>query len=150
MKYIFFLVLVCTSYFSFSQMTVSEIIRVYKMNIDQFEKYAIGNHFVLDESNKDSTEVDYKIIQDTVKRYLYYFNHSEKRGKLISYRTSSRHEYIKFENELKTLGFKKVFESNIRVTQKYKTYKNKNLEIKTYASNWSDSIYGLSICRIGN
>ena len=45
MKFVFTLLLISFSTVSFSQMTFSDILKIYKMDMDQFEEYAISRGY---------------------------------------------------------------------------------------------------------
>jgi hypothetical protein len=118
-------------------MTVSEIMKIYKMDADQFETYAIRNDFEFDEMKDDSSYHGYKYSKGTEKqtKYLQLFDNFNNYGVYVLYQTSDDKEYLNFKNQLKEFGFKfnKIdsFKENNQTTQ-INIYKNKDFEIHLF------------------
>jgi hypothetical protein len=128
MKYIFSLFLVCTSYFSFGQMTVSDMMKIYNMDLDQFETYAIrkGYHFYEVKSSENTFGHSYQKGTGNNTKYLTLYNKFFLYGSNLSYQTSNSNEYLLLKNELKTKGFllksSETFEGTINKIYKYNSW----------------------------
>ena len=110
MKYIFSLLLVFSFYFSFSQITISEMMKVYAMNYDQFETFALSKNFELDKIKKDD-DIDgivYIKNRGLYPNYLELDIFNSRYGKLVSFQTSINSEFLRIKNQLYSLGFKLI------------------------------------------
>lgn len=125
MKYIFSLLLVCSSYFSFSQMTLNELIKVYNMDMDQFETYAIAKGYEFNKFKKDEN-VNGTIYAKGVgkqTKYLAFYDLYFSDGKNVNFQTGNPSEMINIKNQLKSFGFKlseSYFNENGTQTRLYK------------------------------
>jgi hypothetical protein len=119
MKYIFSLLLIFSFNISFGQMTVSEMMRVYKMDLDQFETYSISKGFQFLEVTSNENYFGHKYGKGPGKntKYLTLYTNFFKHGKYLTYQTSNSNEYLNFKNDLKSKGFivssTKSFEGSI-------------------------------------
>jgi hypothetical protein len=115
MKYIFSLMLVCSSYLSFGQMTVSEMMKVYNMDLDKFETYAITKGYQFDEVDGDKNEAGvvisntfghiYKKGKGKETKYITLYTTFFDDGKSLQYQTSNSNEYLKIKNQLIAMRF---------------------------------------------
>ena len=132
MKYIFSLLLVCSSYLSFGQMTVSDLIKIHSMNVDQFETYAIKKGFSF-ESIKINNEYKHESYvylkgKGVNTRYLVLYTKYFDAGKNVLYQTSNSSEFLNIKKEIKkkefTLINEEVNEGNL-----FRKYRNNKYEI---------------------
>jgi hypothetical protein len=110
MKYIFSIFLVSMSYFSYGQITVSEMMRVYEMDYDQFETFALSKNFELDKVKKDENIDGYVYIKNRglYPNYLEFDIYDRNYGKMVSFQTSINSEFLSLKIQLENLGFKLV------------------------------------------
>lgn len=119
MKYVFPLLLVCSSFFSFSQITPTEMMKIYKMDMDQFETYSLnkGYEFSNTKDNENLFGVTYTKGLGTNTKYLTLYTRHFVDGIMVRYQTSNNNEFASFKNALKVNGFKLVdthtFDGNI-------------------------------------
>jgi len=130
MKYIFSLLLFFSFNFSFGQMTISEMIKVYGMDLDEFETFALGKNFELHEIKNDEN-IDGVVYIKNRGIYPYYLELdilNVYHGKLVSFQTSINSEFASIKNQLKILGFKLFNDENSLIDKKksmiIRSYKN--------------------------
>ena len=147
MKYIFSILLIFSFNISFSQMTVSEMMRVYKMDMDQFETFAINKGYKFYKFQKDENTYGhtYKKGYGENIKYLTLYSRFYSKGIYVYYQTSNSNEYLIFKNQLKNFGFvltpsiEEVFREN-----PYKVYRNKTYEIDITTGNNGNFEIGLN------
>jgi hypothetical protein len=127
MKYIFSLLLVCLSYFSFGQMTVSEMMRVCNMDMDQFETYAIAKGYELQNFEKDENVNGMSFAKgvDKQSKWLTFYDNYFGRDSHLNYQTANSSEMLGIKTQLIKLGFK--------LTESY--FDKENLQVKVYRKN---------------
>lgn len=130
MKYIFSLLLVFSFNISFGQMTVSEMIKIYGMDLDEFETFALGKGFELHEIKNDE-KINGVVYIKNRGLYPYYLELdllNVYHGKLVSFQTSINSEFVSIKNQLKILGFKLFNDENSFIDEKQsmivRSYKN--------------------------
>jgi len=133
MKYILFIFFICSSYFSFGQMTVSEMMKIYKMDMDQFETYALSKGYKFNELVNDENSYGHEYIKGYSEntKYLTLYSSFFSRGINVNYQTSNTNEYLNFKNQLKNLGFVLHSEETFK-DEPVKVYRNKTYEIRIY------------------
>lgn len=131
MKYIFSIILVFSFNLSFSQMTVSEMIRVYNMDMDQFETYAISKGYDLSEfqQDKDFDGVKYGIGLGKETRHLSLFDEYYLNGKTVEFQTRIPNELLNIKTQLKNFGFKLYKSYLFNKKQQVKLFRNKIFEL---------------------
>ena len=156
MKYIFSLILVCSSYLSLGQMSVSEMMKVYYMDLDKFETFAITKGYQFDEVDGDKNEAGevtsntfghgYKKGTGKETKYLTLYTTYFEDGKCLQYQTSNSNEYLKIKSELIAMRF--ILES----TNTFKGKVNKiynlnrwNLSIFIGKSESGNEVFEISI-----
>ena len=133
MKYFITLSLLCVTIFSFGQMSLSEIIKVNKMDMDQFETYAISKGYEFHKFQKDENYNGQSYVKGTGKstKYLTLYDSYFSYGTNVTYQTSSSTELLNIKNQLKSLGFN-FFNSGTSGESQYKEYKNSKYELSIY------------------
>jgi len=133
MKYILFFLLVSISSLSFCQTNISEMMKVYTMNFDQFETFALNKGYkfkdILD--TNDQLEVSYVKGLGSNTKYIKLDLRSFGFGNRVTYQTASSAEFAKFKNEFINIGFKLVETTNF----------NGALEKEYILRNWKLKIY---------
>ena len=110
MKFVFTLLLISFSSIAFSQMTFNDILKIYKMDMDQFEEYAIsrGYEFYKFEKEEEVNGVMYRKInrrgRETTYLELYDSYYSE--GKHIGFQTGVSSDILRIKTEMKKFGYK--------------------------------------------
>ena len=140
MKYFFSLMLVCSSYLSFGQMTVSDMVKINNMNLDEFETYALERGYTFKEI-KDKKERAYGHTymqgRGITTKYLTLYTKYIGGFNLVTYQTSSSSEFLNIKNQLKTLGFVLRTEEHYDGTP-YKEYRNNKYEMSIYTGAGED------------
>lgn len=139
MKFIFSFALLLIAFSSFSQITINDILKITKMNSDEFELFAIdkGYHFnkYKDEYNQEGVVYskgggsNYKCLT------FYYKNKFVESVKEIYYLTSNTREVLNFKKSIIIYGFKSsTIDLNEEYKSKFESYsKNgKQIYIHTY------------------
>ena len=108
MKYIFSLLFVCSSYFSISQINPSEMFKIYDMNFDQFESYALNKGYEIDEPvDKNGLHgVSYVKGLGNNRSYISLYDVFVVNEKTVNYQIKNSNEFLKFKTQLKNMGFK--------------------------------------------
>lgn len=139
MKYILIIILICSSHFALGQLTVSDMIKVYNMDLDQFETYAIMKGYEFHSIDKTDDFFGHVYLkgkgQNTkyIELYTKWFSYGKKSG----YQTSNSTELINFKNDLKNKGFILIDTYDFK-GRAVKTYKLKNWQLSIFTSNESD------------
>ena len=169
MKYIFIILFVFNSIFTFGQMTVIEMMNLYKMDASEFETYALKNKFTQNgkDEKKNLKGYEYAKYSEKLKngddRFISLLDIFFNKTKAIKYVTSNTNEYLNFKSQLKSFGYKlckndHFFEtefSNLRLF----TFRNNDFEIliflepKKYMGSsesgyWRPNFYSIIIYRI--
>ena len=66
MKFVFTLLLISFSTIAFSQMTFKKLVKIYKMDMDQFEEYAINRGYKFHDFKKDEDYINRTAKTETV------------------------------------------------------------------------------------
>jgi hypothetical protein len=84
------------------------MMRVYEMDYDEFETFALTKNYELDKIKKDENidGVVYIKNRGLYPNYLEFDIYNRNYGKLVSFQTSINSEFLNIKNELKNLGFK--------------------------------------------
>ena len=144
MKYILFIFFICSSYFSFGQMTVSEMMKIYKMDMDQFETYALNKGYKFKEIFNDYDRYGHAYMKGYREntKYLTLYKEFPFYGINVNYQTSNTSEYLNFKNQLKNLGFVLHSEETFK-DEPRKVYRNKTYEIEIYITK--DEVYEIGL-----
>lgn len=145
MKFIFSILLICSSYFSFGQMTLSELMRVYNMDMDQFETYAIGKGYEFSSFKKGENVNGISYVKGVGKdtKYIKLYDNWYSEGSLVQFQTSVSSEIVNIKNQLKSIGFKlckSEFLDDNEGTQ-VKKYRNNKFEIRIYTTPPNDNTF---------
>ena len=126
MKFIFSLLLILSSCFSFGQMTMSEVMKIYKMDFDQFETYATNKGYQLKKFDRDEDVNGIVYVKGVGKqtKYLKLYDKFYSWGNTFDYETNNLTEVSNIKNQSINLGFKLS-----------KTWFNENTQIKEYSNN---------------
>ena len=114
-------------------MTVSEIMRVYKMDTDRFETYSLGKGYEFFELLKDDGNNGFRYTKGEGKnaKYIGLFSNLFDLGAAVSYQSSNTQEFIGIKNELKKYNFK-LYETDVldqlNTLSKLVSYRNKIFE----------------------
>jgi len=133
MKYIFSILFLCSSYFSFGQMTLNELMKIYSMDMDQFESYAITKGYEFSNFDKDEDINGATYIKGVGKqtKYLSYYDTYFEYGKRVGYQISNSSELLSIKSQLNSLGFK-LFKSYFIEDNQVKQYRNKSFELSIF------------------
>lgn len=140
MKHILFLLLlVFASTRSYSQLSFSEMVLVYNMNLDQFENFALKKGYSYNSIDDDERRFGLTYIKgnsyDTKFITLYTKYHYD--GKAVTCQTSKDNEILSFKDQLKQNNFKlndtENFEGSIK-----KVYSNSRWIIRLYSGKDDD------------
>jgi hypothetical protein len=146
MKYFFFFIIISTSFKSFSQITINDMIAVYKMDLDQFETFVLKRGYEFS-SLKDDDQVfgsTYVKGFEGNTKYITLFTRYFSDGKCVTIQTSKEDEFLKFKEQLKIYGYKLVSTKNIE-GRLYKSYKNTIWNLDVFSINDGDGITGYEI-----
>jgi hypothetical protein len=131
MKYIFSLLMIFSSYLSFGQMTVSDMVKINSMDMDELESYSLGKGFTFHriEDNVNYKGHVYTKGKGDDTKYLTLYSEYFDKGKYVSYQTSNSNELLKIKNQMKNIGFvlynEKTFEGAL-----VKDYKNNKYNLR--------------------
>jgi hypothetical protein len=115
-------------------MTVSEMTKVYNMDLDQFETYALGKGYTFSEiKNEDNIygHIYSKGIGNNTKFLSLYTEWFEK-GKNVNFQTWNSSEFLNIKNQLKNLGFVLQLEEDYKGVP-YKRYRNSKYELNLFS-----------------
>jgi hypothetical protein len=144
LKYTFLLV-VFLAITSFGQsFSMSELIRMSTMDVDNFDTYVTSKGYVFHKSIDEPTRtgVGYAFNLDydnsTASNFIKLYQRYYKYRYCISYQTIDKKEYINVKNQLKVLGFKlkdtSVFKSDDGMVSNNFVYRKGKAEIDIYSS----------------
>lgn len=145
MKYILLLLLVFTSNFSFSQISVGEMIKVLNMDLDQFETYALRKGYTFSEI-KDEDNIYGHIYTKGIgnnKNFLSLYTKWFEEERNLNFQTWNSNDFLKIKKQLKKLGFELQLENNYKGVP-YKKYRNNQFEINLYTAHEGGYEIGLS------
>ena len=108
MKYIFSLFLVFSFIFSFGQINPSEMFKIYEMNFDQFETYALNKGYEIDEPvNQDGLHgVRYVKGLGYNRSYISLYDVFVFNRKTVDYQLKNSNQFLNFKTQLKNMGFR--------------------------------------------
>lgn len=152
MKYIFSLLLIFSFNLSFSQMTVSEMIKVSKMDMDTFKAHAASKGFIFHETIKNDDFYGNTFLKGQEPytkwyKYLSLYTKYLNEGNVLCYQTTDRMELKNIRNQVKYLGFnlistssssenfdgsKSYFKEDVYDGHTKQVYANDNCEIRIY------------------
>ncbi len=145
MKYILSLFLVCASYTSFSQITVSDMIKVYNMDFDQFETFSILKGFELNEIQNNKQKSGHVYVKGVDENTKYLSLHTNHYGfKKVCYQTSNSIEYLTIKDELKSKGFTLISTDNFN-GDIIKTFKLNEWEFRVFRTNNNGIVYEMRL-----
>ena len=117
MRHLFIILLIFISFHSLGQVSVSEMMNLYKMDASEFETYALKNKYLYNgiiDKNGKVKEIEYIVkgieyrkdnnqeeYSDVFLSYLITFVN---KGKAILYQTKKINDYINFKSQLKIYG----------------------------------------------
>ena len=139
MKYIFSLFLVFSFNLSFGQMSVSEMMKVYDMDMDQFETYALQRGFkfyeIIDKNRVHGYSYSKGYNKQT--KYLTFYDTFYDDGVVLIYQTAEINEYLNFKKQMNSYGFRLYENSSFKSSKsdkldQFKLYRNKNYEIQIF------------------
>jgi hypothetical protein len=121
-------------------MNPSEMIKIYSMNLDEFETYALERGYTFKEI-KDNEEKVYghTYIQGRgiTTKYLTLYTKYIGGIKMVTYQTSISSEFLNIKNQMKTLGFILHTENDYNGTP-HKEYRNNKYEMSVYTGAGED------------
>jgi hypothetical protein len=147
MKYILSIILIYSTHFTFGQLTVSEMMKVYNMDFDQFETYAIMKGYEFQSIAKEDNFFGHVYVkgkgQNT--KYIELYSKWFSYGKKVGYQTSNSTEFINFKNELKNKGFILIETEDFKGSIE-KIYELNNWKLSIYTINNNDGVgYEISL-----
>lgn len=126
MKYILSVLFIYSSYFSFGQMTFSEMIKIHKMDFEGFETYAIGRGYELENFDRDDENLNGIVYVKGVEKqtkYLKLYDKFYAWGVTVDYQTNNSTEVLNIKNQSISMGYKLS-----------DTYFNDKTQVKVYSS----------------
>ena len=107
MKKLIILFLLILPSVSFCQLKVNDLIQIYSMDFDQFEKFCIEKGYELYqvEEHPESNGIYYKRGKGKDTRYIGLFEKFKNQGIKVKYQTSNSSEVVSFKQQIKSLGF---------------------------------------------
>ena len=146
MKYIFSILLIFSFNLSFGQMTPSEMMKIYKMDFDQFETYSIGKGYKFDNLKNDEYRYGHCYTKGNRynTKYLTLCNPYFDEGVKVTYQTSNSNEYLNFKNQMIKLGFVLYSKDDFN-DEPYKVYRNNKYQI--YLFTMKDNIFEISLSK---
>jgi len=151
MKFIFSLLFVFSSYFSFCQMTINEMMKLYEMDLDEFETYALGKGYELHQikNNENINGVVYIKNPGLYPNYLELDISNVYRGRFVSFQTSNNSEFLSLKNQIKILGFKLFNDNNSLFDQKeskiIRQYKNKKWLVVIFQGTQDSDVHSFRV-----
>ena len=97
MKYFVTIIFIYLTTSVYSQISINEMMKIYEMNMDQFETFSLGKgyHFV------EARESGFVYGKDFGKYISKHFGDN----KYVHQQTSNVNEYLKFKNQIQNIGF---------------------------------------------
>jgi len=152
MKYFITLLLVVLSHISIGQMTLLEFQKVYNMDFDQFEAFALrkGYHFDDFDNNENINGISYVKGLGNATKYLILHDKYFNVNKNITYQTRNTNEILSLKAQLKSAGFqvKRIYFDDNSI--KAEEYRNKSFEFIIYTlppgkENNHDNVVGYEL-----
>jgi hypothetical protein len=111
-------------------MTMSEMMRVYKMDMDQFETFALSKGYVFYQLENSEDYYGHTYVKGYKEntKYLTLYSRYFSYGNEVTYQTSNSNEYLNFKNQLKNFGFS-LYLSKTFEDKPVKKYRNSIWEI---------------------
>lgn len=146
MKYILSILFTCSTYFSYSQMSLTDFYRIYNMDFDQFETYAISKGYEFLEIKNDEHRNGHTYTKGSGlnTKFLTLCNRYFEEGIHIAYQTSNSKEYLNIKNEMKNAGYF-LYSENTFLDEPYKIFRNNKYEI--YLMTMSNSTYEITLSK---
>jgi hypothetical protein len=147
MKYLLCVFLAFATVKSYSQLSLNEMLAVYKMNLDQFEIFALkkGYYFSKIKDTEDTFGASYVKGKEENTKYITLYTKFFDVGRCVTYQTSINSELISFREQMKNLGFILISTKNSDGAL-VKTYKKDKRTINIYSINEDDLIaYEISL-----
>jgi len=116
-------------------MTVSEMIRVYKMDMDQFETFAISKGYEFYRFERNEEKYNGICYIKGVGNETKYITHHDKYfsyGSHVNYQTGNTNEILNLKKQIKSLGYKLFNSSFIKNNIKEEIYRNTTFELVIY------------------
>jgi hypothetical protein len=135
MKYILLLIICLTNSKLYSQISLTEMIAVYKMNFDQFETFSLkkGFHFSKMEDEENFTSVSYTKGQGVGTKYIQLYTKFFADGKNVTLQTSVENDYLSIKEQASKMGFKLIETENYKGSLR-KVYKKDSWKITAYST----------------
>lgn len=136
MKYLYSIFFICLSYFSYGQMTLVDLMKIYKMDMDHFETYALSKGYNLSRFDRNDNVDGVVYVKGTGKetRHLTLYESWFTDGPSVDFQTRNSNELLNIKNQLNSLGFKifdSYFMSDGSGTQ-VKKYRNNKYELQIF------------------
>jgi hypothetical protein len=153
MKYILSLLFLFSFNVSFGQITINELIKMFNMDSDQFESYAISKGYTLDHfiNEEGASGINYFKEDDVNSKGLQFFTEYFLYGKYIEYTTWIPIEASNFKSSIKNIGYK-LENSYIQEGVKFETYANLiySISISTWPpkGDFSKPCYAIGIYKL--
>lgn len=150
MKFLFTLLFVIGSYVSFGQISLNDLISVYKMDFDQFETFSLNKGYTFEktEDTEDVFRVCYVRGTGLDTKYLSLYSKFYLDGTCVIYQTSRESDYLKFKDQMSAKGLRLTATENFDGSLK-KVYKNREWEVNIYSGIGSDELpyYEISLVK---
>lgn len=128
-----------------SQMTLNEMKNILKLDINKFETYTLNRGYSF--SGVDESEyvsgVSYVIGKGSLTKYLTFYDKWATRGKVVTYQTGDKNEYLNLKKQIEQEGFN-LFKTETFNGRIVKEYRNENFVLNIH----SGQIDGIDVFEI--
>jgi hypothetical protein len=115
-------------------MTAAELTKVYNMNFDQFERFAISKGFEFDEFDYDDSKNGISYVKGVGKqtKYLSLYDKFYSHTINVGYQTTSTTEILNIKTQFKNFGYKVANSYFMDDGTKVEEYQNTKFSFKIY------------------
>jgi hypothetical protein len=126
MKFLLSFLFGCLWQVSFSQITLTELQKILKMDQSKFETYCLLNKYELSEYINDTYESGSEYVKGygSNTKYLKLFDYFYKWGKTVQYQINNSNEYLSLKSGIINSGYKVFNTSVLENGYKYVDYSN--------------------------
>jgi hypothetical protein len=135
MRYILSFLFVFSTSISFGQMTIAELMKIFNMDYDKFEIYAISKGYEFNKFDNSENEDGIVYVKGVGKqtKYLKIYHQFYDHGTTVIYQTTNTTEIINLKTQSKSIGYKltdSYFMSDN--TTKVEEFKNGKFQLSVY------------------
>ncbi len=150
MKFFLVLFYIIICFKSFSQLTLVELKNILKMDLNQFETYALNQGYNFEKVKEDEKIFGHNYTKGdgNLTRYLTLYVKYYEYNRHITYQTSDTEEYLSFKKEIETEGYQLTKTENFEGTS-VKFYSNSTYDLEIYVGKGeiADNVYEINFRR---